>query len=320
MSEITTYQPQEPLAAEPPAPATVSAPAALTAWAEAASAAHRLAAPLVMTDFVPAHFRPKNPNDEASVRTAQAAATAAVLYGAEAGLSPMQALQSVYVIGGKPAFYARAMHAVVLSAGHRIWTEESTDSKAIVCGQRRGGTTVERVVVTMDQARKAGWTTNKKYATEPATMLYNRALSVTCRRVAPDALAGMPYSAEELEDEQPAPVTTLRRSAPAEPKRTARRAAPAPEPDLEPPPLAADDPIPTDDQPPPEPAADTITRDQLTRLHASFGDLGITERDDRLRYASGVLGHDVASSKDLTRTQASQVLDAINTDLSGGAA
>src|SRR3954468_3900343 len=98
-----------------------SAPQTLIAWADAASAAHRLAAPLVTTDFVPAHFRPKGNSDEA-LKQAQASATAAVLFGAEAGLSPLQALQGIYVIGGKPAMYARTLLAVTLAQGHDVWT------------------------------------------------------------------------------------------------------------------------------------------------------------------------------------------------------
>lgn len=282
------------------APAVQSAPALLTAWADAASAAHRLAAPLVMTDFVPAHFRPKGNSDEA-VKTAQAAATAAVLYGAEAGLSPMQALQGVYVIGGRPALYARTMLAITLSAGHEVWTEESTDTRAIVCGRRRGGQQVERVVVTMDQARKAGWTSNKKYGTEPATMLLARAQAQTCRRVAPDALVGMAYSVEEAEDENPQTVTVARQE-PA--KRTAKRATPppveVPEPDLDEP--AAE----------PQESPEGITAPQLKKLHVVLGENGMGTREDALRYLSKVLGREITTSKDLTKAEASEVIDALD--------
>lgn len=283
--------------APPVAVAVQSAPALLTAWADAASAAHRLAAPLVMTDFVPAHFRPKGTSDEA-VRTAQAAATAAVLYGAEAGLSPMQALQGIYVISGRPALYARTMLAITLAAGHEVWTEESGDNRAIVCARRRGTRQVERVVVTMDQARKANWTSNKKYTTEPATMLLARAQSQACRRVAPDALVGMAYSAEELEDET-VQTTTASRASDA-PKRTARRAAvPAPEePELDEPPAAS-----------PESSDDLITAPQLKKLHAAMGERGLSDRAEGLAFLSATLGRDVTTSKDLSKDEASRVID-----------
>lgn len=202
-----------------------NAPGALVAWAEAASAAHRLATPLIATDFVPAHFRPKGQSEDA-VRVAQASATAAILFGAEAGLTPMQALQGIYVISGKPAMYARVMLAVTLAQGHEVWTEELTDTKAVVCGRRRGSEHVEKVTWTLERASKAGYTSNKKYATDPQAMLLARAQSDVCRRIAPDAILGMAYSVEELEDEgDPSPTTAKR--------RTAKRAAPpTPEPEF----------------------------------------------------------------------------------------
>ncbi len=253
-----------------------SAPAALVEWAQAASAANQLARPLCQTEFVPTHFRGN-----------EAAATAAILYGAEAGLSPLQALQGIYVISGRPALYARTMLAVTLAAGHEVYTEESTDVRAVVNAKRRGTQNTERVVVTIDQAKKAGWTKNSKYTTEPATMLLARAQSQACRRIAPDAMLGMAYSAEELQDDDgsPAPIKrTARRTAKAEP-------APSAEPDLEP-----------DD-------AGAITPAQLTKLHACLGSLGITDREEGLAVLSDVAGRDLDTSKALTRDEATAVID-----------
>jgi hypothetical protein len=302
MSEITVRQDA--------APTTAAAPLRLMDWAQEAHAAHELAGALCATSFCPDAFRGK-PGE----------ATAAILAGSEVGLSPMAALNAYDVIQGRPAPKAITLRALVQSAGHDVWLESSTPTKAVMRGRRRGSQQVQESVWDMDRARGLKLTNKPNWQNQPQAMLVARATSEIARLVGADVILGIPYSAEELADEQPAPVATLRRTTTAEPKRTARRApAPAPEPDLEPPPLAADDPIPTDDEPQSEPTEATITRDQLTRLHASFGDLGITDRDDRLRYASGVLGHDVESSKDLTKTEASQVLDAINTDLSGGAA
>lgn len=283
-----------------------SAPAVLVEWADAAAAAHRLVAPLVSTDFVPQHFRPKGSSDDA-VRSAQAAATAAVLYGAEAGLSPMQALQGIYVISGRPALYSRTMLAITMSAGHEVWTEESSDTRAVVCGRRRGTANTERVVVTMDQARKAGWTNNKKYSTEPATMLLARAQSQVCRRIAPDAIVGMAYSAEELEDEN-APTVTVQRAAP---KKTAqRKAAPvAAEPELDEAPPVEDAP-PLDEQSESDADADSqITPAQLTKLHAAMTEEGIKERSEALAFLTARTQRTIESSKDLTKDEASQVID-----------
>lgn len=272
-----------PIARASDAVAVRQGPSSIVAWAEAAQAAHQLAVPLCRTDFVPQHFRGN-----------EHAATAAVLYGAEVGLSPLQALQGLFVIGGRPAMYARTMLAVALGAGHDVWTEESTDARAVVCAQRLGSQHVERVVVTMDQARKAGWTKNAKYGTEPATMLLARAQSQACRRIAPDALLGLAYSAEELQDE--AEVS------PPEPKRTARRARAA----VEPAPPAPEPNLPPADT---EPA---ISEPQLRKLHATLGDLGVTERDDALDLLGRLAGRELDSSKNLTRAEATRVIDELD--------
>lgn len=276
-------------------PAQQSAPAQLVAWADAASAAHRLAVPLCKTEFVPQHFRGN-----------EHAATAAILYGAEAGLSPLQALQGIYVISGRPAMYARTMLAITLSAGHEVWTEESTDTRVIVCGRRRGSQQVERVVWTLDRAKRAGYTKNAKYNSDPQAMLKARADSDVCRRIAPDALLGMAYSVEELEDEQPAQTTAVTRG--DGPRRTARRAvaAPVPEPELDDPPPATS----ADAEPEPPVATDEpITAPQLKKLHAAMGNVGLSDRDAGLEYLSEQLGREVGSSKELSKAEASLVID-----------
>ena len=174
----------------------------LVEWAQAAKAAHELAKGLTATTFAPDQFRNK-----------PLEAMAAIVAGAEVGLSPMQALQSTYVIGGRPAYYARVMVALTQRQGHDVWTEKETPAGVTVCGQRSGSETVERVTVTMDDARRAGWTRNKQYDSNPTDMLWARAASRVCRRIAADALLGIPYSVEELQDAEaePEPVRKVSR-------------------------------------------------------------------------------------------------------------
>ena len=57
-----------------------------------------------------------------------------------------------------------------------------------------------------------------------------------------------------------------------------------------------------------------VTRGQLTKLHTSFTAAGINDRTERLLYAAEVVGRDLGSSKDLTSTEASQVIDALDSD------
>lgn len=315
MTEMQTYQPQT--IAIPQAPATIPqvdpTGGRLVAWAQAASAANQLAKALVSTTFVPQAFK-GNVGD----------ATAVILMGDEVGLSPLAALRSIYAVHGTPALYARTMVALAQAQGHEIWTEVDTPDKVVVCGRRRGSDKVERSEWTIARARKAGYTNNKKYDSNPQEMLYAKAASTVVRKVAADVLVGVPYSVEDLELEEPAPTTTVTRTAvPA--KATARRAAAPkveqPEPDLDEPTLP--DPPGLDEVPPeptsdPEPAIEPpagepmISLAQSKMLHALLNENELGDRDAGLAYIGGQIGRDIDTSKGLTRVEASQVIDSLN--------
>lgn len=274
----------------------------LVAWAEGLSAAHRIASALCSTAFAPAHFRGKP--DEAA---------AAILFGDEIGFSPTQALNNIHVISGKPGMYARAMVALVQSKGHEVWTEESTPVKVVVCGRRRGTQHTERDEWTIDRARKAGYTSNKKYEQDPQAMLYARAASGVCRRIAADALAGLAHTVEELElDEKPQTRTVTRGSTGG--GKVQRRPAPAaPEPGFD-----------QDDAPAPAPTegetGEAATEDQLKRIGALFPDAGLpdgrtTEGKERRRgYITRVIDRDIEKAADLTTAEADTVIAALEAD------
>jgi hypothetical protein len=265
----------------------------LVAWAAGLSAAHQIGTALCGTSFVPKDFRGK-PEE----------AAAAILYGDEIGLSPTQSLQGVYVISGRPALYARTMAAVVMAAGHEVWTVSKTDAEVVVAGRRRGSNHTIEEKWTTARAKRAGYLSNKKYDTDPAAMLYARALSDVCRQIAPDALAGLAFSVEELQLAEPVETVTVTRE-PAK-RRTAQRAQrPAaiepPEPSLDPAP-----------EPEPEPAVDdAVTPAQIKMLAATMKDANLTDRADALAYVASVIGREVASRNDLTRAEASRVIDAL---------
>lgn len=54
-----------------------------------------------------------------------------------------------------------------------------------------------------------------------------------------------------------------------------------------------------------------VTQPQLQKLHALFSQVEWTDKSDRLRAASAFAGRPLASSKDMTRREASQVIDAL---------
>lgn len=163
--------------------------------AESMSVAFQLADGICRTSICPQTFRGK-PEDGA----------VAIMAGATWGLDAIASLQNIFVVHGTPSTYARVMKAVAQRSGHTIRTVESGPQKVVVQGWRAGRdpeTTAPDEVSewTIQRADQAGYVkTNQKYRTEPENMLYARATAEVCRRVAPDALLGMPYSKEEMDD------------------------------------------------------------------------------------------------------------------------
>ena len=125
---------------EPPVEAT-----ARRRWVELMRPAADLAKSIAGTEFVPASLR-QNP----------AAIAACILYGDEVGLGPMQALAKIAVIDGRPSLSSEAMRSLILAAGHDLWIEEATVSKATIAGKRHDSEQTSRVTWTMDDARRAG--------------------------------------------------------------------------------------------------------------------------------------------------------------------
>lgn len=173
-------------------------------------AAYEFGTALADTQFVPAGFRGK-PGDVA----------AAVLAGKSVGMDPMTALQNIFVVQGRPAMYARSMHAIVLAAGHKVERTEATNESVTVIAKRKGDTEWQSFTWTIDRAKQAMYTNNKKYQTDPIAMLTAKALAEACRTIAPDVLTGVAaYAAEEIELED-----LGERPAPSQPKASSKLAA-----------------------------------------------------------------------------------------------
>ncbi|MFI6813740.1 hypothetical protein ACIBG7_15070 [Nonomuraea sp. NPDC050328] len=180
---IPDHHGQELAAAAPPAPASP-----LVQWALEARQAAQIAESLARTSFVPASFRGK-PED----------VTAAILAGQELGLAPMATLRSIDVIQGTPGLRAHAMRGLIQARGHRVVLAESTDTRCVMRGQRRGEQEWQEVEWTIDRAAQMGLTGKDQWKKQPKTMLIARATGEICRLIASDVLHAMPYAAEELE-------------------------------------------------------------------------------------------------------------------------
>lgn len=180
MTEVAIYQPPSAELATTPPP---SGP--LDDWILVADQVVRLAEKICTSPFVPDGLRGSVP-----------ATAAAILAGRELGIAPMTALANVHVIKGKTGISALLMRALIQAQGHDWEDVEVTDTRAVVRGRRRGETDWTTATFTADQAKRA----QIQLGGYPQDKLYARATSRLARRKFADVIAGMPYSAEELED------------------------------------------------------------------------------------------------------------------------
>lgn len=174
-----------------------AAVAELAQHAQMMDASYRLAQVLSNTGMVPQDYRGK-PDD----------AAAAIMYGAEIGLKPIQALQNIFVVHGRPAIYGRTMQAILVNHGFRFTTVESSDTRVTVEGVAPDGR-AEQATWTIERAEQAGYTKNARYKANPQEMLYAKAVTEVSRKIAPDLLLGMPYSVEEMSLEEPSSRTRV---------------------------------------------------------------------------------------------------------------
>jgi hypothetical protein len=130
----------------------------------------------------------------------------AIMHGMEIGLPPMQAIQRIAVINGRPSIWGDAIPALLWSRNFKI--EEKELIRANTVGEVNGyectitrpdGTTITRKFTEKD-ARDAGlWGKNGPWKQYPKRMLQMRARGLAARDGAADALAGL-YLAEEAQD------------------------------------------------------------------------------------------------------------------------
>ncbi|MCY1004028.1 hypothetical protein OV079_00275 [Nannocystis pusilla] len=127
----------------------------------------------------------------------------AMQLGAEVGLSPMQSIQNIAVINGKPGIYGPAALALVEASGKLVDFDERLegegDKRQAVVTLTRVGRKERRFTFSVDDAKKAGlWGKQGPWAQYPNRMLTARARGFALRDVFPDVLLGVTHSIEEL--------------------------------------------------------------------------------------------------------------------------
>ena len=129
----------------------------------------------------------------------------AVQWGYEIGLAPLQALQNISVINGKPSVYGDAAMALVqaspLCEGVEEFIEgEGTTNPVAVCVAHRKGRKPVRATFSVEDAKRAGlWGKQGPWQAYPKRMMQMRARGFALRDAFPDVLKGL-ITAEEAQD------------------------------------------------------------------------------------------------------------------------
>lgn len=128
-----------------------------------------------------------------------------VQWGYEMGLAPMQALQNIAVINGKPSVYGDAMMALVQASPvcediEEFFEGEGTPNPVAVCVAKRRGRKPVTARFSVEDAKRAGlWGKGGPWSAYPKRMMQMRARGFALRDAFPDVLKGL-ITAEEAQD------------------------------------------------------------------------------------------------------------------------
>jgi len=281
---------------------------------EAMDLAQALGEKMCRSPFAPKAFRG---NADASA--------AAILAGMELGMMPGQALRSFDVVEGAAGLTSHAMRALITSAGHHIELRERSAERVTLAGRRRGETTWTEITWTIQDAQRAGLAAKQVWRAYPASMLLARCTTTLAKVKFPDVIAGIPC-VEELADLGPVDITAqVEVTRPAERPTAAGILAAAASSSAQGPENMPDN-IPADVTPTPAAAPEPevtrailpITDSQLRMLGAVMAQLGVAGtgvRERRLAIASRIVDRELTSSKELSKDEASVVLDTLTSIL-----
>ena len=156
--------------------------------------AFRFSKLVATSDFAPNDFRGKPES-----------CLLAIQHGAELGLSPMQSLQSIAVVNGRPSVYGDTALAVCKGSPVCEWVRETIEGEgehmvAVCQAKRRGDAQPVESRFGVAEAKKAGlWGKQGPWTQYPRRMLQMRARGFALRDAFPDVLRGL-VTAEEAAD------------------------------------------------------------------------------------------------------------------------
>jgi len=141
----------------------------------------------------------------------------AIQWGMELGLQPMQAMQNIAVINGRPALWGDAVIALVRSSPLCEYVYENIEGDVATCQVKRRGEDEQSRTFSMADAKAANLTGKAGPWTQyPKRMLQLRARAFALRDVFPDVLRGMPVAEEVMDTPTEREVNTGRSAPKAE--------------------------------------------------------------------------------------------------------
>ena len=153
--------------------------------------AQRIAASLADSALVPNAYRGQTglPNCIVAIEIAN-----------RMGMSPFQVMQNLNVIHGRPSWSSQFIIGLIQGCGRfeNFSYDETQDGCQCVARLKSTGELVDGPRITLDMAKREGWTKNSKWSTMPQMMLRYRAASAFGRFHIPDLILGI-QSVEENE-------------------------------------------------------------------------------------------------------------------------
>lgn len=129
----------------------------------------------------------------------------AVQWGAELGLPPLQAMQNIAVINGRPAVWGDAVIALVRASGLLESIDEDIGESSATCTVKRRGEPAISRTFTVEDAKRAGLLGKQgPWQQYPKRMLQMRARAWALRDLFADVLRGV-HVGEEAQDLPPDP-------------------------------------------------------------------------------------------------------------------
>lgn len=153
---------------------------------------------LADSDMVPKDFKGKPGN-----------CLVAIQWGMEIGLKPLQAMQNIAVINGRPSLWGDAVIALARNSQVCEYIIEEDDGRMATCKVKRRGEPEQFRTFSMDDAKLAGLLGKQGPWTQyPKRMRQMRARAFAIRDVFPDVLKGLPIAEEIMDMPQSKPVNT----------------------------------------------------------------------------------------------------------------